>query len=230
MPLPTFQDPSRLRRALTHRSYLNEHPEELEDNERLEFLGDAVLDFVTGAFVFHRFPEMSEGRLTRLRAALVRTEQFAAFASELGVGQLMRLGKGEEEGGGRKRPTLLCDTFEAVVGAYYLDSGIEAVWAFVEPLFQTAAGQILAAERDMDPKSLLQEWAQSVMGHTPRYHVLATSGPDHQKEFTVEVRVGGEAYGVGTGPNKQAAEQAAARAALQNVDGISPPGDAPEDV
>jgi len=217
MLLPPFHDPSLLRRALTHRSYLNEHPEEPEDNERLEFLGDAVLDFVGGAFLYHRFPEMTEGRLTRLRAALVRTEQLAAFAVALEVGPLMRLGKGEEEGGGRQRLSLLCAAFEAVVGAYFLDAGIDAVRAFVEPLLRPAAEQILRAEKDVDPKSLLQEWAQAALGQTPRYHLLAATGPDHQKEFTVEVRLGGEVYGAGTGLNKQAAEQAAAKAALQRA-------------
>lgn len=225
MPLPPFHNSSLLLRALTHRSYLNEHPEELEDNERLEFLGDAVMDFLGGAFLYHRFPEMTEGQLTRLRAALVRTEQFAAFAAELGIGPLMRLGKGEEEGGGRQRPSLLCATFEAIVGAYFLDAGIEAARAFVEPLFQPAAARILNAEADVDPKSLLQEWAQAELGQTPRYHTLSATGPDHQKEFTVEARLGGEVYGQGIGPSKQAAEQAAAEAAL-NRTGRPAPEDA----
>jgi ribonuclease-3 len=229
MPLPAFQNIFLFRRALTHRSYLNEHPEELEDNERLEFLGDAVMDFLSGAFLYHRFPEMTEGQLTRLRAALVRTEQFAAFAAELGIGPLMRLGKGEEEGGGRQRPSLLCATFEAIVGAYFLDAGIEAARAFVEPLFQPAAARILNAEADVDPKSLLQEWAQAELGQTPRYHTLSATGPDHQKEFTVEVRLGGEVYGQGIGPSKQAAEQAAAEAALKKAGQPSPLRDAPRD-
>jgi ribonuclease-3 len=229
MPLPAFQNLFLFRRALTHRSYLNEHPEELEDNERLEFLGDAVMDFLSGAFLYHRFPEMTEGQLTRLRAALVRTEQFAAFAAELGIGPLMRLGKGEEEGGGRQRPSLLCATFEAIVGAYFLDAGIEAARAFVEPLFQPAAARILNAEADVDPKSLLQEWAQAELGQTPRYHTLSATGPDHQKEFTVEVRLGGEVYGQGIGPSKQAAEQAAAEAALKRAGQPSPRRGAPED-
>ena len=228
MPLPAFHDPSLLLRALTHRSYLNEHPEELEDNERLEFLGDAVMDFLSGAFLFHRFPEMTEGQLTRLRAALVRTEQFAAFAAELGIGPLMRLGKGEEEGGGRQRPSLLCATFEAIVGAYFLDAGIEAAREFVEPLFQPAAARILNAEADVDPKSLLQEWAQAELGQTPRYHTVSATGPDHQKEFTVEVRLGSEVFGHGIGPSKQAAEQAAADAAFKKAGQTSPRRATPE--
>jgi ribonuclease III len=205
-------------RALTHRSYLNEHPDTIEDNERLEFLGDAVLDFLAGAVLYNKYPEMNEGRLTRLRAALVNTEQLAAFATRLGLGPQMRLGKGEDDSGGRQRPTLLCAAFEAAVGAYYLDSGLEAVRAFVEPLFDVAAGQILTDEMDVDPKSQFQEWAQSERGHTPRYVPIVLSGPDHSRVYTVEVWVGDESFGTGSGPNKQAAAQAAARAALEKVD------------
>jgi len=218
MSLPTFKDPSLFHRAVTHRSFVNEHPEELEDNERLEFLGDAVLDFVTGAFLYHRYPEMSEGQLTRLRAALVRTEQLAAFAIALNIGPLICLGRGEEEAGGRERLTLLCATLEAMIGAYFLDSGIEAVRQFVEPLFSQAAEQVLRAEADVDPKSLLQEWAQAKLGVTPHYRTISSSGPDHNKEFTVEVRLGEAVYGTGIGRNKQAAAQAAAEAALKKAE------------
>jgi ribonuclease-3 len=213
--LPAFRDPSLLQRALTHRSYVNEHPEELEDNERLEFLGDAVLDFVTGSFLYHHFPEKDEGHLTRLRAALVRTEQLAVFSQAVGVGPLIRLGRGEEAG--RARPALLCAAFEAVMGAYFLDAGVEAVRAYVEPLFLPAAEQILRAETDTDPKSLLQEWSQARRGETPRYNTLAATGPDHDKTFTVEVRIGEEVFGVCTGSNKQAAAQAAAQAGLNKA-------------
>lgn len=217
MALPLFKDFSLLQRALTHRSYLNEHPEDLEDNERLEFLGDAVLDFITGSILYHHYPEMTEGRLTRLRAALVRTEQLAAFANALDVGQSMRVGKGEAEAGGRQRPALLCGTFEAIIGAYYLDSGTEAVRRFVEPLFLPVAEQILRAEADVDSKSLLQEWSQAELGQTPRYHTVSATGPDHQREFTVEVSLGDEVYGIGVGRNKQVAAQAAASNALKKV-------------
>jgi ribonuclease-3 len=213
--LPSFQDLALLRRALTHRSYLNEHAEALEDNERLEFLGDAVLDFIIGAYLYCRYPEMQEGRLTRLRAALVRTEQLAAFAEALNLGPLVRLGKGEESG--RQRPALLCAAFEAVTGAYFLDSGVEAVRIFVEPLFGPAAERILRAEADHDAKSLLQEWAQAKRGQTPRYYTVSATGPDHQKIFTVEVRIGDEVYGAGTGPNKQVAAQGAAQAGLKKA-------------
>lgn len=217
MPLPAFNDPSLLIRALTHRSYVNEHADVSQDNERLEFLGDAVLDFVAGAFLYHRFPELREGGLTRLRAALVNTQQLARFAEDQALGSQLRLGKGEAESGGRKRQTLLADSFEAVLGAYYLDSGLEAVRIFVEPLFAESVDNILLTDRDVDAKSLFQEWAQANLGQTPRYNTLSASGPDHSREYTIEVVVGGEPYGTGTGPNKQAATQAAARAALTKV-------------
>ncbi len=217
MTLPAFHDPAMLIRALTHRSYVNEHADINEDSERLEFLGDAVLDFVAGAFLYHRYPELREGGLTRLRAALVNTEQLARFASALDLGSLLRLGKGEAESGGRKRQTLLADAFEAVLGAFYIDSGLEAVRAFVEPLFAEAADNVLLTEREVDAKSMFQEWAQAELGQTPRYSTMSVSGPDHSREYTIDVLVGGVSYGTGTGPSKQAATQAAARAALEKV-------------
>ncbi len=176
-----------------------------------------MLDFVAGAFLYHRFPELREGGLTRLRAALVNTNQLARFAEDQALGSQLRLGKGEAESGGRQRQTLLADAFEAVMGAYYLDSGLEAVRLFVEPLFAESVDNILLTDRDVDAKSLFQEWAQAKLGQTPRYNTLSVSGPDHSREYTIEVVVGGETYGTGTGPNKQAATQVAARAALIKV-------------
>jgi len=214
MDLPEFDNPSLLRRALTHRSYLNEHLGTGEHNERLEFLGDAVLDFLAGAYLYHQFPELREGGLTRLRAALVRTSQLAVFAAALNLGQQLRLSKGEEETGGRNRETLLAAAFESVVGAYYLDSGIEAVRAFVEPFLAEAAVQMVVDQRLLDPKSQFQEWAQAELGATPRYQVAAVSGPDHERLYTIEVVVGETVYGSGQGPNKQSATQAAAQSAL----------------
>ena len=213
LSLPDFKNPSLLLRALTHSSYLNEHAGAGEDNERLEFLGDAVLDFISGAFLYNRFPEMPEGRLTRMRSALVRTEQLAALAGALDLGARLRLGKGEDDTGGRQRPTLLCAAFEAMVGAYFLDTGLEAVRHYVEPLFQSAADQIIARELEVDPKSQFQEWAQAERGQTPRYEQVSVTGPDHNREYTIEVFVGQESFGAGMGPNKAAATQAAARAA-----------------
>lgn len=213
--LPTFRDPSLLRRALTHRSFANEHPEEvLEDNERLEFLGDAVLDFIVAAFLYHRFPEMREGRLTSLRAALVRTETLARLAAEVGIDRELRLGRGEEESGGRTRPPNLCAAFEAVVGALYLDQGLAAVQAWLEPMLGTVVERVLRAELDKDARSLLQEWSQARLGLTPVYRTVAAEGPDHAKAFTVQVSIGGQVVGEGSGRSKQAAARAAAEAAL----------------
>ena len=156
MPLPTFRDPSLLLRALTHRSYINEHAGAGEDNERLEFLGDAVLDFLAGSYLYRRFPELDEGGLTRMRAALVNTEGLAALAQQIELGQHLRLGKGEDDSGGRRRATLLCDGFEAVLGAYFLDSGLEAVRAYVEPLFETSSKLVIVGEKEVDAKSSFQ--------------------------------------------------------------------------
>lgn len=212
-----FTDYLLLSRALTHRSYLNEHPEALEDNERLEFLGDAVLDFLVGAWLYNHFPEMKEGELTRLRSALVRTEQLAEFAAQIDLGRSMRLGRGEAEGGGRERPALLCATFEALVGALYLNRGLGAVGDFVEPLLEEASVSILAAHKDLDPKSLLQEWVQSQGYGPPSYRTLTSSGPEHDKIFEVEVLVNGQPFARGAGHSKQAAAKEAAQNALDSL-------------
>jgi ribonuclease III len=206
-----------LSRALTHRSYLNEHSDALEDNERLEFLGDAVMDFIVGAWLYNRYPEMAEGDLTRMRSALVHTERFAEFARELHLGNAMRLGRGESQGGGRDRDALLCDTFEAVIGALYLDCGIEAVKDFSGLLLSTASEDILLHHKNEDPKSLFQEWAQSQGFQAPVYLTRNSSGPDHSKIFEVDVVVNGDIYGSGTGHSKQSAAKSAASRALNKI-------------
>lgn len=210
-----FKDPLLLIRALTHRSFLNENPEAIEDNERLEFLGDAVLDFLVGAWLYNRFPEMSEGNLTRLRSALVRTENLAHLATQINLGQAILLGHGESEGGGRTRPALLCGTFEALIGAMYLDQGIESVQEFISPMLESAVSQILHANKDKDPKSLLQEWAQSQGMGTPFYRTVNAFGPDHAKVFEVEVFINNQKVGRGSGNSKQSAAKDAAENALQ---------------
>lgn len=206
-----------LGRALTHRSYVNEHPDSLEDNERLEFLGDAALDFVSGSWLYNHFPEMDEGKLTRLRSALVRTEQLAAFAQEIDLGEALRLGRGEALTGGRQRPALLCGGFEALMGALFLDSGIGAVHDFMEPRFRAAVPLILQDETLFDARSLLQIWAQGERGETPHYETVETSGPDHAREFVVEVSLGDDIVGRGKGHSKQAAAQSAAEDALSRL-------------
>jgi ribonuclease III len=211
----SFSNIHLLIRALTHRSFVNEHADILEDNERLEFLGDAVLDFIVGAWVYNRFPEMPEGDLTKMRSALVRNEQLAKFARKLDLAHGLRLGKGESSSGGQDRDNLLGSAFEALIGALYLDSNLSAVEAFVHPILEDARETIL--NEIHDPKSRLQEWAQSRKLGTPRYHVVSTSGPDHAVTFEMEVAIAGSIKGRGTGTSKSYAEHAAAQEALKNL-------------
>ena len=213
-----IRDARLIGRALTHRSYINEHPEALEDNERLEFLGDAVLDFVVGAWLYNHFPEMSEGEMTRLRAALVSTDRLGEFGAQIKIGQALRMGNGEEESGGRRRLAMLCNAFEALVGAVYLEAGITAVQDFLDPLLSKAVAQIREGKGDQDPKSLLQEWVQARGLAAPMYRIVSESGPDHSKYFQVEVIVGGKSVGRGEGRSKQAASKAAASEAMKKLE------------
>jgi len=213
----SFRDKTLLQRALIHRSYLNESPDyRLTDNERLEFLGDAVIDFVAAGFLYSHYPEMDEGHLTRLRAALVRTESLAAQARALDLGRHLRLGRGEVTNGGRERANNLCGAFEALIGAIYLDQGIDTVRELLIARFEPMADQVLQAQADRDAKSLLQEIIQAETQITPTYHLVGQVGPDHDKEFTIEVRLDRQVIGRGRGRSKQAAEQAAAQDALGN--------------
>jgi ribonuclease-3 len=212
-----FNNLGLLTRALTHRSYFNEHQDAVEDNERLEFLGDAVLDFMVAAWLYHRFPEMAEGQLTRLRAALVGNEQLAQFAAEYNLGAAMRLGHGEAENGGRSRLPLLGSTFEAVIGAIYLDQDVDRVWEFMDPILETAIKKIMKDQIEHHPKSILQEWSQSKGFGTPVYQTVGDSGPDHNKYFEVEVCIDGLVYGTGQGHSKQAAAKVAAKTALKKL-------------
>ncbi|MCX7671583.1 MAG: ribonuclease III [Anaerolineae bacterium] len=210
-----FDDLELLRTALTHRSYLNEHPDvEWDDNERLEYLGDAVLDFLLADMLFRRFPEAREGELTSLRAALGRRETLARFAERLGLGAALLMGHGEVETGGRTRAPTLCAAFEALIGALYLDRGLAAVADFVMPLMEQELETARAEVADKDPKSRLQELAQGLLGVTPRYRTVRAEGPDHAKVFTVEVYLGDAVYGIGEGHGKQVAAQRAAANAL----------------
>lgn len=212
-----FKNQMLLTRALTHRSYINENPHALEDNERLEFLGDAVLDFVVGAWLYHHYPEMSEGELTLVRTALVRTEQLAEFARQMDLGRAIRLGQGEIVSGGRQRNALLCAGFEALIGGLYLDQGIDAVELFFEPFISQAVDKILINGHPRDPKSLLQEWTQARGMDPPEYHTIKESGPDHEKVFTVEVTVADLVNGVGEGYSKREASKLAAKIALDKL-------------
>jgi ribonuclease III len=208
-----FQDPTLLNLALTHRSYIYETPGEgRSSNERLEFLGDSILAFVSTDFLYRTFPDLSEGELTDVRAFLVKTETLANFAREIELGRFLLMGKGEQNSGGGKR--VLASAFEAVLGAIYLDQGIEAVQHFllhrIEPLAHTIVKQRLFK----DNKSLFQELAQAHAGITPSYRLVSQEGPSHNREFTVEVMLGEEIAGRGHGRNKQTAEQEAAYFAL----------------
>lgn len=207
-----------LTRALTHRSYINEHPEALEDNERLEFLGDAVLDFISGAWLYNHFPEMAEGELTRMRSALVCTPQLAEFARSLDLGPAMRLGHGEDQAGGRQRDVLLCATFEALVGALYLETEIAAVQHFMHPMLENVSERFSLHLEQSDPKSHLQEWSQGHKLGIPQYVTVQTSGPDHDRLFEVEVVINGRVAGRGSGHNKQIAARIAAQAALDALE------------
>jgi ribonuclease-3 len=212
-----FRDQARLRQALTHRSYLNENPGFTQDNERLEFLGDAILDFIVGAWLYEHYPEKSEGDMTRIRSALVRTERLAAFARQVHLGDALFLGRGEENNGGRDRDGLLCGAFEALLGALYLDRGLEAVRHFVQPFLESHIEEVLFQLERIDPKSHLQNWAQGQHIGTPKYEIVKAEGPDHRKRFTAEVTINGEVYGRGQGHSKHQAEENAALNALDQL-------------
>lgn len=200
--------------ALTHRSYLNENEAVTEDNERLEYLGDAVLDLIVASYLYRHYPTMSEGEMTALRAALVRADTLASFARDLHIDQCLRLGYGEAENGGRSRIPTLCAAFEAVIGAIYLDAGLEAARKLTEKLIVPALDNIIAGSLHKDSRSEFQMWAQAQFNETPRYEVVAASGPDHAKEFTVQVIVNNTIWGEGTGRSKQLAAHSAAAVAL----------------
>ena len=214
----SFSNLSLLTRALTHRSYVNENPASVEDNERLEFLGDAVLDFIVGAWVYNRFPEMPEGDLTKMRSAFVRNDQLAMFSRAIHLGNALRLGRGERATGGGQRDGLLGSLFEALIGALYIDKGLAAVEAFVHPLLEESQDFIL--EEIHDPKSVLQEWAQAEKLGAPQYVTISSTGPDHAKVFEVEVRIQGVTYGRAHGSSKHVAARIAAQTALEAL-GIS---------
>ena len=212
-----FSDNLLLERALTHRSYVNEHPETMEDNERLEFLGDAVLDFVVGDWLYNRYPEMPEGDLTQMRSALVQTSQLAEFARQIDISKALKLGRGEVKMGGRLRNSLLCDAFEAFIGALYLDKGLDYSVRFMVPFLNKAADEILKWNKNEDPKSRLQVWAQSLGYSPPKYVLVNSKGPDHQKIFEVDVFINQQFFGQGEGHSKQEAEKIAAQGALKKI-------------
>jgi ribonuclease-3 len=202
--------------ALTHKSYVNEHRgEALTDNERLEFLGDAVIDLAVSHRLMERFPQAREGELSKLRAAVVDEAGLAQIARELDLGSLLRVGRGEELTGGRQKASLLADAFEAVIAALYLGGGLECVLGLVDRFLAPAFAQATAGTLDRDYKTQLQELAQSRYRATPRYRVVAEHGPEHSKIFEVDLDLRGEVLGHGVGRSKKDAEQAAAKLALE---------------
>lgn len=212
-----FRDPQRLLQALMHSSRIPERTpgEPSESNEKLEFLGDAVLELVVSEELVREFPDWSEGQLSKSRARLVNATAISLSAQRLGIGKYLRLGRGEEKTGGRSKPALLADAYEALIAAVYLDGGLEAARGFVRRSLVEGAIAV-EAERlgHTDHKSALQEYLQS-RGMSPgAYHVIAETGPDHQKTFRVEVRIAGQVSAIGCGRTKKEAEQAAAVAAL----------------
>jgi ribonuclease III len=203
--------------ALTHKSYVNEHRDEagLADNERLEFLGDAVIDLAVSHRLMERFPDAREGELSKMRAAVVDEQGLSEMARALDLGALLRLGRGEELTGGRGKASLLADAMEAVIAAVYLVAGLPGVLGIIDRFLGEAFARAAAGTLDRDYKTQLQEVAQSRLRATPRYRVVAEHGPDHSKTFEVETDVRGEIVGRGAGRSKKDAEQAAAKLALE---------------
>lgn len=206
-----------LQEAFTHRSYLNEVDVDLNHNERLEFLGDAVIELITSLRLFALFPDSSEGDLTRLRSMLVRRETLARVADTLHLGDYLLLGRGEEETGGRKRPATLCAVYEALAGAVYLDQGMEVATDFVLFTLKEDLAFVTQVSTNLDAKSRIQEYAQETFGLTPRYKTIRTTGPDHDRCFVVVVSVGKIRLGLGRGKSKRTAAQQAAAMALHRL-------------
>ena len=211
----TFKNKKLLREALTHRSYLNEHSVPWGHNERLEFLGDAVIELVVTEYLFKKFPQKTEGELTNIRAALVRKETLFEIADALEILDNLKLSQGERKNLEKSKMSLAADTFEAVAGAIYLDRGITRAKNFLAEKLIPGLEKILREERHIDPKSRLQEITQEKYRVTPTYRVLEEEGPDHAKEFKVGVYLNNRLLASGGGSSKQEAEQAAAREALE---------------
>lgn len=213
-----FLNPTLLQRALTHRSFANEAEATIRDNERLEFLGDAILDFIVADMLFRRFPDTPEGELTQLRAALVRTESLAILARDIRLGDFLLIGKGEERSGGRERTNNLCRGYEALIGSIYLDRGLEATREFCLPALGILLDYVIENDLHKDARSMLQELSQADLRITPTYRLKETTGPDHDREFVLEVLIAGVAIGDGVGTSKRIAAQNAARSCLKQIE------------
>jgi ribonuclease-3 len=214
----SFKNPELLKEALTHRSYLNEYKnQKIESNERLEFLGDAILSFIVSSWLFEKFPDFPEGKLTSLRSGLVNTGALAKIAFKLKIGDYLLLSRGEKEAGGQKNPTLLANALEAIIGAIFLDQRLENIKSFVRNHFKDLLSEIISSGRLKDYKSLLQEKVQAKTGQSPIYRIVKQEGPEHNKIFTVDVVIENQIFTQGVGKSKQKAEQEAAKKALENL-------------
>lgn len=211
----SFQNISLLKQAFTHASYRNEHRKlPISDNERLEFLGDAVLEVIVSEYLYRTYPHLLEGELTRMRAAIVCESSLVQFAKRLSFDNYVRLGRGEERSGGRNRPALLADAFEAFVGALYLDQGLDSVQEFARKYLFT---HLEERTQSADYKTALQEWVQQNLAKPLKYQIAEERGPAHAREFVVSVNVGDEVMGTGVGRSKKEAEQKAAQAAVEKM-------------
>lgn len=213
-----FSDPSLLKQALTHKSFANERKDDsIQDNERFEFLGDAVLELSITHILMERFKELSEGKLSKLRAAIVNKDSLSAIAKKFDLDTYILLGRGEEAGGGRTKRSILANVYEAIIAAVYYDGGFQRAFVIIEKHFSGLIQEVQEKGLSKDYKSRLQEYSQSIFGMPPEYVLTSAEGPDHEKVFKVEVLINGTSYETGTGRNKKAAEQEAARKTLKRL-------------
>lgn len=212
-----FKDKSLLNRALTHRSFTNESGSQVKDNEKLEYLGDSVLALVVNEYLFKRFGEYVEGDLAKIKSAVVSEVTLAKVADEINLGSFILIGKGEEQSGGRERPSILANTLEAVIGAVYLDAGLKETKKFVLNLIKRDIERIDNMSYSRDPKTTLQEYVQKKYKERPQYEVIKEIGPDHQKEFSIKLSIHGNDITVGKGTSKRKAEMDAAQQALEMI-------------
>lgn len=212
--IPKFVNKEIEFQVFTHRSYLNESNESRESNERMEFLGDSILSFVVSSYIYEQYPNLKEGELTNLRSILTNTETLYAIAKNLNLGEYLKLSKGEEASGGRTNKSLLANTYESIVGGLFLDQGIEASRQFIHNTIISQIDAIILDQGLKDPKSNLQEVLQERFKESPIYEITEEDGPDHDRTYTVQVRIGSQVLGKGVGKSKQDAEKQAAKEAL----------------
>lgn len=217
MNIPEFKDKKLYERVFTHRSHLNESPELVESNERLEFLGDSILSFIVSSYIFEHYPQLKEGELTALRSVLTNTQTLYRFAESLDLGKYLRLSRGEESTGGRTNKTILANTFEALLGGIYVDQGIDEATKFVHSVIISQIDEVVNSQGLKDPKSMLQEKTQEVHKTSPIYRIVKEEGPDHAKIYTTGVFLNNRLLAEGIGHSKQESEKHAAQNALANV-------------